>query len=191
MAEWTNQTTLGSVATNINTLPSTINNGTSGLYYDATNTQLVWGNYTTSVDPCCSDDGVDELCKLPYTITFSIDNKNQLDNNILKIREKYFSFRCQLNSDNSIEPYEYLMELIENKTKMNVKIKVSDVLTINYSGLRFTKIKNNLSFGDNCDFSELKVKFKYDKILFENHRLTPKQQRVKKIQKITNEGNSY
>ena len=45
--------------------------------------------------------------------------------------------------------------------------------------------RNNLNFDDgNCDFSTLKVKFKYDKIEYENEKLSIKQKRTDKMQKI-------
>jgi hypothetical protein len=51
--------------------------------------------------------------------------------------------------------------------------------------LIFTEICNNINFGTgNCDFSELKVKFKYEKISYDNHNLSTKQLRNDKMKKI-------
>jgi len=152
------------------------------LTYDNNTNQIVWNNSSSSFN-WGVDVAIDELCKLPYTINFSVDKKSQLYNNIFKVSEKYFIFNCKLDN-NILTPYEYLMELIEDKIKIDVKIDISDVLTVNYQGLIFTKIKNNFTFGDKCDFSKLKVKFKYDEVLFENHKLTNKQKRTKKLNKI-------
>lgn len=175
-------------SSNIFNLPNT-SNGTittndslSGLVYDSINSQLYWQDLTKTKT---SENYYprNELFNVPFYINFSVDSKNQLTNNILKISDKYFKFNCNIEN-NLITPYEYIMELIEDKIKMDVKVEISDILNINYSGLIFTKIKNNFSFDSNCNFSILKVKFKYDKILYENKRLTDKQKRTKKLQKI-------
>ena len=74
---------------------------------------------------------------------------------------------------------------------MSVTIHVSDILSICYTNLQFIKIENNLNFNDNCDFSVLKVKFKYDSILYENHKLSEKEMRSDKLKKImANEDNN-
>ena len=82
--------------------------------------------------------------------------------------------------------YEYLMKLINDKTKMNVKIKITDILTINYNNFQFIEIENNLDIdpSSGCNFSVVKVKFKYDKILYENHKLSNKELRTDKLKKI-------
>lgn len=108
---------------------------------------------------------INELEELYYEI--NIDN----DDNIIEIKNKRFIFKCSF-IENRIQPYEYIMGLINKKCKLNVKIIVSDILTISYVNLVFINIKNNLIFNDFCNFSKLEVKFKYDKILYENHRLS-------------------
>lgn len=127
------------------------------------------------------------LKDLYYTVFFEIDNKDVvLTKNIYAIRKKKFIFNCAIKN-NRIQPYEYIMSLIEKKKEFNVTIKVSDIITITYSNFRFTEIVNNLNFGDKCcDFSKLHVKFKCDKILYENHKLSTKQLRTDKIKKIEN-----
>ncbi len=85
------------------------------------------------------------------------------------------------------QPYEFIMNLIEKKEKISVKVKVSDILTICYTNLQFTKIENNLIFNNDCDFSVLKVKFKCEKILYENHKLSEKELRTDKLKKIIKE----
>jgi hypothetical protein len=81
------------------------------------------------------------------------------------------------------------MKLIRTQQKFSVKINVnenssSSILTIHYINLQFIKIENNLNFNDDCDFSELKVKFKCEKILHENHKLSQKELRADKLKKI-------
>ena len=80
------------------------------------------------------------------------------------------------------------MKLIEDKTKISVTVHVSDVLSICYTNLQFTKIENNINFDEKCDFSKLKVKFIYEDILYENHKLSVKELRVDKLKKIISKG---
>jgi len=125
------------------------------------------------------------LSLLEYFVEFELDDKQLLEGNLKSIKNNKFIFNCNYVG-NRIQPYEYIMNLIENKTKFSVKVKVSNVLTICYTGLQFTKIQNNLSFSGNCDFSELKVKIKYDSILYQNHKLSEKELRTDKLKKIIN-----
>lgn len=145
-------------------------------YY--TNTYATTGNvYYTSTDI------VNPLQSMNYSIDFSIENSHLLNKNIKGIRKNKFLFNCNYDG-NRLQPYELLMELIESKQKINVKVKVSDVLTITYNNLQFTEIVNNLDFNTSCNFSVLKVKFKYDEILYENHKLSSKELRTDKLKKI-------
>ena len=98
------------------------------------------------------------------------------------------SFECKYDG-NRIQPYELIMKLIQEKKKFTVKVKVSDILTITYINFQFKEIINNLNFSTDCDFSLLKVRFKYDEILYENHKLSDKELRSDKLKKImeTNE----
>ena len=130
------------------------------------------------------------LENLNYKIDFDFVGKdftkNLLLNNIKSIRKNKMFFRCNF-SNNRIQPYELIMKMIEKKEKFSVKIEISDILTINYINFRFVEIENNLNFAENCDFSVLKVKFKFDKILTENKKLSTKQLRTDKMKKIINE----
>lgn len=147
-----------------------------------TNTGTWYYNGVDGVDPAIEKS---ELEKLSYEIDFGcVDKDSILKNNIRGIRKNKIIFNCEYDNNNNIVPYEYIMELIEEKKKFSLKFKVSDLLTICYTNFRFTKIENNLNFGENCDFSKLKVKFKYDKILHENHKLSDKQLRTRKLKKI-------
>jgi hypothetical protein len=126
------------------------------------------------------------LSSLSYNIDFEIDEediKDILRDNIIGIRKNKFIFNCNYVG-NRIQPYEFLMKLIEEKKTFSVKVKISDILTINYVNLRFLKIENNLNFNTTCDYSTLKVKFEYEKILHENHKLSTKECRMDKIKKI-------
>lgn len=129
------------------------------------------------------------LEKLDYIISFDFTGKDftkdLLIDNLKSIKGKKMFFNCDMKN-NRIQPYELLMKLIERKEKFSVKIKISDVLTINYVNFRFTEICNNLNFSetDKCDFSVLSVRFKYDNILHENHKLSTKQLRTDKMKKI-------
>lgn len=128
----------------------------------------------------------DPLKDLFYTVFFDIDNKDKiLAKKIASIRKKKFIFNCEIEN-NRIQPYEYIMFLIDKKIELNVSVKVSDIMTINYSKFRFIEILNNLDFGDRCDFSKLVVKFKCEKISYENHKLSTKQLRNDKMKKIIN-----
>jgi len=150
----------------------------------------VWSNGTGGWN--FGTDTINPLKNLSYSVYFSIDEKdNLLSSNISGIEENMFLFNCYL-INNRIQPYEYIMKLIKKGEKFSAKIKVSDILTINYVGCEFVKIKNNLTFnGVDCNFSLLKVEFKYDDILYENHNLSEKQKRADKLKTILeNEGNN-
>ena len=126
------------------------------------------------------------LKDLFYTVYFDIDNKDEvLARSISAIRKKKFIFDCEFQN-NRIQPYEYIMFLIDKKTELNVTVKVSDIMTIKYSKFKFIEIMNNLNFGDKCDFSKLVVKFECEKISYENHKLSTKQLRNDKLKKIEN-----
>lgn len=155
----------GNITTNVNT-------GT--YYYDSSS----W--ISTPINP---------LSELKYSINFHLSDENKrylLEDKIKEIKKNKMLFNCHYEG-NRIQPYEFIMSLIENKESFSVKVKVSDILTICYVNLQFTKIENNLSFNDKCDFSVLKVKFKYDKILHENHKLSEKELRTDKLKKILKE----
>jgi len=127
------------------------------------------------------------LENLDYIADFDIDKNNMLKNNIRGIRKNKILFNCDYIG-NRIQPYEFIMKLIEDKTKISVTVHVSDVLSICYTNLQFTKIENNINFDEKCDFSKLKVKFIYEDILYENHKLSVKELRVDKLKKIISKG---
>jgi hypothetical protein len=157
-------------------------NNVSGAYLQYNNSvnNITW---TTTVPSWNYDTYINPLKSISYSIFFSEDKNNTLSKNINGIRKNKFIFNCEYEG-NRIQPYEYIMKLIKEKIKMSVKVKVSDILTICYTNLQFKEITNNLNFNSNCDFSTLKVKFKYDDILYENHKLSDKEQRTDKLKKI-------
>lgn len=160
---------------------------TGQLLWDSTNGQLVWNNTPTNTWYIGSDPAINtphRLSQLYYTFIFESDKNNILSSNIKGIKGKKLIFNCDFDNNNIIQPYEYIMELIEDKKKFAVKIDISDILTISYTNFQFIKIENNMKFNGNCDFSKLKVKFKYDKILYENHKLSQKQVRTRKINQL-------
>lgn len=125
------------------------------------------------------------LKNLKYIIDFdhNIDRFDLLEDQIKGIRKNKILFNCKYDG-NRIQPYELIMKLIHQKKKFTVKVKVSDILTITYINFQFKEIINNLNFNTECDFSELKVKFQYDEILYENHKLSEKELRTDKLKKI-------
>ena len=126
---------------------------------------------------------INELKDLPYSVYFG-EGLDELSDNISHIKKKKIYFNCSI-TNNRIQPYELIMKLIEEKRKMDVKIEITNTLTINYHNLEFTEMQNNINFiAGKCDFSLLKVKFKDEKVLYDNHKLNVKQKRTEKINKI-------
>ena len=171
-------TSSGSLTTTGTNIPWIISSGPS-----TTSTSTSYNTYDTYVNP---------LKKLIYSVDFCLDDdrKHFLEDHICEIKKNKFFFNCFYDG-NRIQPYEYIMELIKEKQEITVKIYVSDILTICYTNLQFTKIENNLHFNSYCDFSVLKVKFKYEKILYENHKLLQKELRVDKLKKINKSNDCY
>jgi hypothetical protein len=157
------------INSNLNTCAQNINSYTQ---------QNIGNNLLSSYQKLSS-----KLQYLNYIIYFEIDSNNILKDNIKSIKKNKFTFKCDFIG-NKIQPYEFIMNLIEKEITFSVNIKVSDILTICYSGLKFIEIENNLNFDDLCDFSLLVVKFKYEKIKYENHKLSKKELRTEKIKKI-------
>ena len=139
----------------------------------------------TTFDSIYNDPYIKPLQNLTYSVEFEIDKNDILKNSIKSIKNKIISFKCEY-SGNRIQPYEFIMKLINEGKKFYVNIKVSDVLSLCYKNFQFIKIENNLNFGDKCDFSVIKIKFKYDEILYQNHKLSLKELRTDKIKKIMN-----
>jgi hypothetical protein len=166
-------------SSDINTLSSNVYTGNiyAGKIYNGTS---AYDNYSSAKQIIYN-----ALSVLDYNVDFEFDDKQLLKNNLKSIKNKKFTFNCNYVG-NRIQPYEYIMNLIENKTKFSVKVKVSNILTICYTGVQFTKIQNNLSFSGDCNFSELKVKIKYDSVSYENHKLSEKEIRTDKLKKIIN-----
>jgi hypothetical protein len=155
---------------------TSIPNGPSTSSPNTTVGTSVWYDYNDIVKN-------NPLQKLNYIVNFEIDKDDMLKHNIKGIRKNKFLFKCDYLG-NRIQPYEFIMKLIEGNKKFSVKIEVSDILTICYTNLQFIKIENNLDFDTECDFSVLKVNFKYEKILYENHKLSEKELRAEKLKKI-------
>lgn len=155
----------------------------SGLYYDSTN--VVLGNYSYP-----KEKEYHPLKNLSYSIYFEMDNDNLLSSNIKGIKKNKFIFNCNYIK-NRIQPYEFIMKLISDKKTFSVKVDVSNVLTLNFINFQFVKIENNLNFmNSDCDFSKLKVKFKCEKILYENHNLSEKELRMDKLKKLIDNNES-
>lgn len=153
------------------TLATVLNTATT-TYYDT-------NSYSYSFDTHIS-----ELEQLFYKINIDNDDDNLLKDNIIEINNNKMIFKCNFIK-NRIQPYEYIMELINKKTKLKVKVEVSDILTIIYTDLILLNIENNFKFNSNfCDFSKLKVKFKYKNILYDNNKLSLSELRKDKLKKI-------
>jgi len=141
-------------------------------------------NYIFGTDPY-----ENELKNLTYGIMVDERYYAELADNIKAIKNNKMIFCCNI-INNRIVPYELIMRLIADKEKFAMKISVTNpvdgypLFNINYTNFRFTKIVNNLKFSNKCDFTELIVKFKYDKVTCENRRLTLKQKRTDKLNKI-------
>jgi hypothetical protein len=136
--------------------------------------------------PTATNININMLKSLECRIEFEVDNDDMLlKNNVISIKNKKISFNCNYIG-NRIQPYEFIMKLIEEEKKFSIKIKIPDVLSICYKNFQFISIQNNLNFNINCscDFSVLVAKFKYEKILYENNRLSNKEIRSDKIKKI-------
>ena len=149
-----------------------------------TGTTTMLSNDTTVINP---------LSNMRYIINFdkNIEKFELLEDYVKAIVKNKFLFDCHYIG-NRIQPYELIMRLINKKEIFSVKIEIYDAegnpsLTINYINVQFTKIENNLNFDyskSNCDFSVLKVKFKCEKILHQNHLLTQRELRADKLKKI-------
>ena len=169
---------------------TTTDNTADNIYTNGT-----YNNFGTYTNYPYSQGGIKNPLKdLDYYVEFEIDKNKILSSKIRSIRKNKFIFECDYVG-NRIQPYEFIMKLIERDDKFSVKVKVSDVLTLTYVNFRFTKIENNLDFNDNslCDFSKLEVRFECEKILYENHKLSEKELRTDKLNKINeqnNEGNN-
>lgn len=151
----------------------------------STSSNLVWTQpssssyqyYNMSADPA--------LTNLEYNIYFSEDDDKLLHDNIKSIDNKKLYFYCDFCDKDRLQPYEEIMELINNKTKFTISIDISDILTIFYHGVQFKSIQNNFSFNDNrCDFNELVVKMKFKKVVYVNHKLHISEKRKDKLKKI-------
>jgi len=147
---------------------------------------ITYGNPNIYLDHAYNAHIINPLKNLTYFIEFDFDKDDILKNNISGIKNKKMLFNGNYDG-NRLQPYEYIMNLIEDNKKMTVKVDVSDILTITYTNLQFLEIKNNMNFNFNsdCDFSTIKVKFKYDKILYKNHKLTQKEIRTDKLKKLS------
>lgn len=131
-----------------------------------------------------SNQSFSNLSNLSYNIYFSDDKDDLLKDNIVSINGKLLTFNCDFVEKERIQPYELIMKMIQNKTKFTISIDVSDILTLKYTGVRFNSIENNFTFNNNCDFSILKVKMKYKKIIYDNHKLNIAEKRKEKLEKI-------
>ena len=170
--------------------PYTYPTGTGTIPLNNPNIQIqqpitTWGNNTWINGSTFSySSPSNPLADMTYRIVFNVEDGDKLETTIKAIRKNKMKFSCAFDDKNRIQPYEFIMKLIATKKKFSVQVHVSDILTINYHDFRFTKIVNNIDFNNSCDFSVIKVKFEYEKILFENHKLSDKQKRIEKLNKI-------
>jgi len=167
----------------------------TGVYHNILDNNTIFNNplygYTNTTNNSYVWTTPNKLSILPYNVDFLLDTEKTklLVDSLTNIEDDYFSFSCDFIG-NRIQPYEYIMQLINNKTKFSVKIKISDILTLCYTNFHFTKIKNNFKFNNGtCDFSNLKVNFEFDDILYENNTLSIKEKRVDKLNKIIKKNN--
>lgn len=160
----------------------------------SSNPYNIWGGSTfPGVISTTTYPEINKLKNLKYVIDFWLEDDDDyayLSDYISGVRKNKFIFKCGLEG-NRIQPYETLMRFIKEHKKLSVKITLYDAdnglpfLIISYTDFEFIKIENNLNFNDDkCDFSMLKVKFKYDKILYENKKLSLKELREDKLKKI-------
>ena len=150
-----------------------------------TTTNPYWGTTNINSGSWSQPQPMNPLKSLNYSIDFdhNIERFDLLEDTIKGVRKNKFLFWCRYEG-NRIQPYELIMKLIREKTKFSVTIFVSDVLSIKYTDVQFIEIENNLNFDAECDFSVLKVKFKYEDIKHQNHKLSTKELRMDKLKKI-------
>jgi hypothetical protein len=176
-------TTLGTTSTNPTWITTTNTTNPNWITMPSTGTWTIpQSNVTWTADTIL----INPLKKLDYIVDFDIDDEDEkelLEVNIKSIKKNKMLFNCNYVG-NRIQPYELIMKLIEKNIKITVKVEVSDILSIHYINFQFVEIINNLNFNNECDFSELKVKFKYDKIKHENYKLSTKELRMDKLKKI-------
>ena len=110
---------------------------TSGIY----NGISTAGNYFTTIDNSSYPYSISDLVELNYNVFFEFDKKKLLSNSICEINDTTFIFKCALNG-NRLQPYENIMQLINDEIKMSVKIVISDILTLCYTNFQFTNIEN-------------------------------------------------
>jgi hypothetical protein len=168
-----NDTTL-STSDNILILPNTATTTTiSSTPFWTSN----YGTFNISVDSSLFD--------MNYDIFFSKDKDRLLKDNITSINNKKLTFNCNFINNERIQPYEKIMQMIDDKVKFTITIDVSDILKITYVDTQFKSIQNNLSFKDGlCQFSELIVKIKSKKVIYTNHKLPITEKRKDKLKKI-------
>ena len=124
------------------------------------------------------------LSNLYFKIFVSYDKNNYLKKNILNIQKNNISFTNDFTNKNRLNPYELIINMIKKKKTFDITIEVSDILTIKYINVMFKKIINNLNFINACSFDNITVKFKYEEILYENHKLHISEKRKDKLKKI-------
>ena len=146
-----------------------------------TNPGYMYTPYIVSTDPY----EYSELSNASYEIIFSDDVDEHLKDSIESINGNLLTFNCDFDDKKRIQPYELIMKMLREKRKFDITIKVSDILTVKYQGVKFKKIKNNFSFfGDCCNFKTLNVKIKCKNIFYENHRLDITEKRKEKLEKL-------
>ncbi len=159
---------------------TTLTNTVYGNYtINSNSTGYQFPPYTFTIDP------ISNLSNLNYDIYFSVDIDDQLKNNVVSVDGNLIVFNCEFVNKDRIQPYELIMRMISEKIKFNIRVEVSDILTIKYNGVKFKRIENNFSFiNNNCNFNTLKVKMKYKNVTYDNHKLCITEKRKEKLKKI-------
>lgn len=156
-----------------------------------TNPYNIWGGLVSTTYPTYPE--INKLKNLHYIINFWLEEDDDfayLSDYVSGIRKNKIIFNGKFDG-NRMQPYETIMKFIKEHKKLSVKVDVIDedngmpFLIISYTDFEFIEIENNLNFNDGkCDFSVLKVKFKYDKVSYENKKLSVKELREDKLKKI-------
>ena len=170
----------------VQTITSGIYNGisTAGNYFTTIDNSSYPYSYGSIYNNYNKIEKISDLVELNYNVFFEFDKKKLLSNSICEINDTTFIFKCALNG-NRLQPYENIMQLINDEIKMSVKIVISDILTLCYTNFQFTNIENNFKFNNGyCNFDKLNVNFKFEKILYENNKLSEKEKRADKLKNI-------
>jgi hypothetical protein len=116
------------------------------------------------------------------TITFEklpIDISNILNNYIYDIHDDIFIFNIEQHKKKT-QPLETIMELMNNNTIFELSINRNDYI-ISIKNVKFLKFVNLF---DEESLNILKVKFKYNEIIYNNKLLSVSERRFLKLRKL-------